>query len=83
VGSRGKYAGRPHSVKCPKCRRGKYSYLPQIRGITITRDQKPSSRVRWGYALTRIVCNDCGHEWWTTLLPKHKDQSPKGVPSRA
>lgn len=74
MGSRGKYAGRPHSVKCPKCRRGKYGYPKQLKGITITREQKdnPRPRTHRSTTLTLINCHDCGHWWWTTLVAKFR-----------
>jgi hypothetical protein len=80
MGSRGKYAGRPHSVRCPKCRRGKFGYRPQIAGVKVTWEQKPNPRPQHPHAhtLTRIVCLDCEHEWWTTLLGARRDKLKEG-----
>ena len=55
--------GRPVRIKCPKCKRGKYGYSPQIRGVEGVGDRVKKGRRR--IRLTR--CLDCGHEWMCNL----------------
>lgn len=63
--------GVPHTLKCPKCKRGKWGYewKPIVKGLRVDYDR---IRDRWGGSYRRIqtfvACLDCGHTWWTTLF---------------
>jgi len=73
MGSQGKYAGRPLTVKCPKCKRGKYGERKIVFGI-LRHEQKrnPRPRTHKSTTLTRCECRDCGHQWWTTLIQRYE-----------
>lgn len=64
--------GRPLTVKCPRCRRGKYGYPPQEKGVRASPDilQREAWRCHVLRTLTFVGCDDCGHAWWTTLKPR-------------
>ena len=59
--------GVPHTLKCPKCRRGQYARRSIEKGV----ERTLQTRERWCgryFRRQRLVrCRDCGHEWWTTL----------------
>lgn len=76
-GGRGCYAGRPISVKCPKCKRGKYGFERPERGLKIGEQKRnPRPRTHRSTTLTQVNCLDCGHWWWTTLLTSRQ---PRGT----
>lgn len=62
--------GRPSSVKCPKCMRGKWGQEPSVKGVRIdwsrTHMRTKRSIAKRGLC-HRAKCLDCGHEWWTSL----------------
>lgn len=58
--------GRPHSIKCPSCKRGKWNHIPQNKGISVTDHVRKRLR---GRAQAFIICKDCEHTWWSTVMP--------------
>jgi ribosomal protein S27E len=69
--------GTPLYMKCPKCRRGQYSYPRQVRGVRptgkvekrITRSAHcghgSGGRAFYGHR-GQVECLDCGHVWYST-----------------
>jgi hypothetical protein len=66
--------GRPLTVKCPKCMRGKHGFPSQEKGVKaiLNTPQRGAwrGRKRVLRTLTFVHCHDCGHKWWTTLRPR-------------
>lgn len=69
--------GKPISVKCPKCKRGKYLCERQVRGVmVIAHETRVSARksscggtggARFYGHRGIVECLDCGHTWRSTL----------------
>ncbi len=51
--------GRPHILKCSKCRRGQWHYPPKVKGVRYT------GRQRGAFGAREAACLDCGHVWWS------------------
>jgi hypothetical protein len=69
--------GTPYVLKCPECKRGKWGYPSQIKGVRPTgrvRERKTRSQhcghgsggaAFYGH-MGEVECLDCGHRWFST-----------------
>jgi uncharacterized Zn finger protein len=67
--------GKPITIKCPKCKRGKFGHAGTP-NVVRTPDVLQREAFRRGHSrrgrvtviLTSMTCQDCGHVWETTLV---------------
>lgn len=72
MGSRGKYAGQPHSFACAACRKTtRFRDSSSVgRRVTLTGESRNQSGAgmnyhHWPARAVRYRCDDCGHVGWS------------------
>lgn len=78
--------GCPLTLKCPRCKRGKWNCPRREKGVRRTgrvaekmTAQKHGNRIYRG----EVQCLDCGHVWWSTHPQSgatHKDPDKREPP---
>lgn len=73
--------GRPLTIKCPSCMRGKWGHeqrqgggIGRVVGVPQREEWRSTRRGGVLRTLSLVRCGDCKHEWWTTLAAKDRPE---------